>query len=135
MREAVVNRTRSLSLNGGNAPGEQATTGEGSTETDSSNNNANFLNKLKAEAAKRVSELEKAEQKADEYLLKWGATVGAFLKEAVTIAPPQGGEFAQEGERGADSTEATSSTAAGKPAKIIQYAHLPYICGGYKILI
>ncbi|KAF8453298.1 hypothetical protein BGX38DRAFT_413267 [Terfezia claveryi] len=55
-----------------------------------------LMERLKKNAAKRIEEIEKAEAKADEYLLKWGTTIGNFLKEAVTVAPPEGEEFADE---------------------------------------
>lgn len=52
-----------------------------------------FIAMLKANAVKGIGEIEKVEARADEYLLKWGSTIGNFLKEAVMIAPPEGEEF------------------------------------------
>jgi BSD domain len=46
------------------------------------------LARLRTEAAKRLKEIEKAEDAADEALLKFGTNLRNFLKDAVTIAPP-----------------------------------------------
>lgn len=46
------------------------------------------FSKFRAEAAKRLSDLEKAEEAADAAIFRFGANVGAFLKDAVAIAPP-----------------------------------------------
>lgn len=47
-----------------------------------------MLMRFRSEAAKRLKDIEKAEDAADEALLKFGANIRNFLKEAVTIAPP-----------------------------------------------
>jgi hypothetical protein len=47
-----------------------------------------MLSRLRAEAAKRLKDLQKAEDAADEALLKFGSNVRDFLKDAITIAPP-----------------------------------------------
>jgi hypothetical protein len=47
-----------------------------------------MLARLKSEAAKRLKDIEKAEDAADEALLKFGTNIRSFLREAVTIAPP-----------------------------------------------
>jgi hypothetical protein len=46
------------------------------------------LARLRTEAAKRLKEIEKAEDAADEALLKFGTNIRNFLKDAVSIAPP-----------------------------------------------
>jgi hypothetical protein len=46
------------------------------------------LARLRTEAARRLKEIEKAEDAADEALLKFGTNLRNFLKDAVTIAPP-----------------------------------------------
>ena len=46
------------------------------------------LARLRSEAAKRLKEIEKAEDAADEALLKFGTNIRNFLKDAVTIAAP-----------------------------------------------
>lgn len=47
-----------------------------------------MLARLRSEAAKRLTEFQKAEDAADEALLKFGTNIRNFLREAVTIAPP-----------------------------------------------
>ena len=47
-----------------------------------------LLEKIKKGASQRIKEIEAAEARADEYLLKFGTSIGGFLKDAVTIAPP-----------------------------------------------
>jgi hypothetical protein len=44
--------------------------------------------RLKSEAAKRLEEISKAEDAADEALLKFGTNIRNFLRDAVSIAPP-----------------------------------------------
>ena len=48
------------------------------------------LARLKSEAAKRLKDIEKAEDAADEALLKFGTNIRNFLRDAVSIAPPTG---------------------------------------------
>jgi len=48
------------------------------------------LARLRTEAAKRLKEIEKAEDAADEALLKFGTNIRNFLRDAVSIAPPSG---------------------------------------------
>ncbi|KAF2742780.1 BSD-domain-containing protein [Sporormia fimetaria CBS 119925] len=47
-----------------------------------------MLARFKSEAAKRLKDIEKAEDAADEALLKFGSNIRNFLRDAVTIAPP-----------------------------------------------
>lgn len=51
-----------------------------------------MLSRFRSEAAKRLKDIEKAEDAADEALLKFGTNIRNFLKDAVTIAPPAEGE-------------------------------------------
>ena len=46
------------------------------------------LSRLREQAARRLKEAQKLEDAADEALLQWGTSLGAFLKDAVSIAPP-----------------------------------------------
>lgn len=55
-----------------------------------------MLIRLRAEAAKRLKNIEKAEDAADEALLKFGTNIRSFLRDAVTIAPPAEGSAAAE---------------------------------------
>lgn len=51
-------------------------------------NSETYMTKFRAEAARRLKELQKAEDAADEALLRFGTNISNFLKEAVSIAPP-----------------------------------------------
>ncbi|KAF2202926.1 BSD-domain-containing protein [Delitschia confertaspora ATCC 74209] len=50
------------------------------------------LSRFRSEAAKRLKDIERAEDAADEALLKFGSNIRNFLREAVTIAPPTSDE-------------------------------------------
>jgi hypothetical protein len=101
LRSSIMNRTRSLSLAQTPASAEQPTPGEGaSQETGVSTDEAlkeseGVLARLRTEAAKRLKEIEKAEDAADEALLKFGTNIRNFLKDAVSIAPPSDGANGQ----------------------------------------
>ncbi|QQK42477.1 BSD [Penicillium digitatum] len=47
-----------------------------------------FITRLKAEAARRLKEIEKAEEAADEAILRFGMNISQKLREAVSILPP-----------------------------------------------
>ena len=101
LREGITGRMRGLSLSGKNPPrppaaGEEEEKEKEESESEKTEQEKGLMERLKQNAAKRIEEIEKAEAKADEYLLKWGTTIGNFLKEAVTVAPPEGEEFADE---------------------------------------
>ncbi|KAF2027109.1 BSD domain-containing protein [Setomelanomma holmii] len=49
------------------------------------------LSRFRSEATKRLKEIEKAEDAADEALLKFGTNIRNFLADAVSIAPPESG--------------------------------------------
>lgn len=99
IRDSLVSHTRNLSVNttaaqnsGTDGDDNQATpttsraaAAEGSTPAE----NENMLSRLRAEAAKRLKDLQKAEDAADEALLKFGGNVRDFLKDAISIAPPE----------------------------------------------
>lgn len=50
------------------------------------------LSRLRTEAAKRLRDIQKAEDAADEALLRFGTNIRDFLKDAVSIAPPSTGD-------------------------------------------
>lgn len=52
---------------------------------------ASVLSRFRSEAAKRLKDIEKAEDAADEALLKFGTNIRNFLADAVSIAPPPSG--------------------------------------------
>ena len=50
--------------------------------------NETFIARFKSEAAKRLKDVQKAEDAADEALLRFGTNIRAFLRDAVAVAPP-----------------------------------------------
>ena len=58
------------------------------TESEAMKESEGFIAKFRAEAAKRLKDVQKAEDAADEALLKFGTNIRNFLKDAVTVAPP-----------------------------------------------
>ncbi|KAF4345689.1 DOS1 [Fusarium beomiforme] len=97
LRSTILSHTRNLSLNtvtGGesskDAEKDQATTPTASQDGSSeAKQSENTLARLRAEAAKRLKDLQRAEDAADEALIKFGGNVRNFLRDAVSIAPPQ----------------------------------------------
>ncbi|KAF2624586.1 BSD-domain-containing protein [Macroventuria anomochaeta] len=55
-----------------------------------------ILSLFRSNASKRLKELQKAEDAADEALLKFGSNIRNFLSEAVSIAPPASGSQAEK---------------------------------------
>lgn len=51
-----------------------------------------MLARLQREAAKRLKDLQKAEDAADDALLKFGSNMRDFFRDAISIAPPTGGQ-------------------------------------------
>ncbi|KAL1871186.1 hypothetical protein VTK73DRAFT_2237 [Phialemonium thermophilum] len=105
LRDTLIHRTRSLSLTTPDAPASAtegaapraAETGEkdatpteptASAPDQALKESETVLSRLKTEAAKRLKDLQKAEDAADEALLKFGSNLRNFLKEAISIAPP-----------------------------------------------
>ncbi|KAL8738287.1 MAG: hypothetical protein Q9190_008021, partial [Brigantiaea leucoxantha] len=58
------------------------------TEEEALKDNEGLIARFRSEASKRLKEVQKAEDAADEALLKFGTNVRNFLRDAVTIAPP-----------------------------------------------
>lgn len=102
LRETIVGRTRGLSLSTGlasssedtekgkdndEAPTPTAPKAEDSEEKDAEGES--FFARIKTEAAKRFKELEKAEEAADEAILRFGMSIRQKLQDAVSIVPPE----------------------------------------------
>jgi hypothetical protein len=66
---------------------DKAPTNDMSTE-EALKESEGVLARLRTEAAKRLKEIERAEDAADEALLKFGTNIRNFLRDAVSIAPP-----------------------------------------------
>ena len=60
------------------------------TESEALRESEGLIARFRTEATKRLKEVQKAEDAADEALLKFGTNVRNFLRDAVTIAPPSG---------------------------------------------
>ncbi len=93
LRSSIINRTRGLSLGQVHSSGGQAAKDNDEDKKEMSTDEAlkeseGVLARLRTEAAKRLKEIEKAEDAADEALLKFGTNLRNFLKDAVTIAAP-----------------------------------------------
>lgn len=100
LQEQLATRARGLSISTaqqtGEASGDKTKDGEDKGEAtptkarsgEAMSNSTTYLDKFRAEAAKRIKELQKAEDAADEALLRFGSNIRDFLKEAVSVAPP-----------------------------------------------
>lgn len=58
------------------------------SESDALRESAGLIARFRTEATKRLKEIEKAEDAADEALIKFGTNIRNFLRDAVTVAPP-----------------------------------------------
>ena len=98
LRSTLVNRARSMST--GQSPptspiaatsdagAAKETQNKESTDSEALRESEGVISRFKSEASKRLKDLEKAEEAADAAIFKFGANIGNFLREAVTIAPP-----------------------------------------------
>ncbi|KJZ78473.1 hypothetical protein HIM_01864 [Hirsutella minnesotensis 3608] len=97
LRESLMSRTRSLTQNtiqpsgSTEADDSQATPtrSEALPSEDAAQQSETVLSRLRSEAAKRLKDLQKAEDAADEALLRFGSNVRDFLRDAISIAPPE----------------------------------------------
>ena len=103
----ILNRTRALSLttaepgsefSASTSAGNSNKDGDATTPTaaysgdisseDAIKESETVLSRLRGEAAKRLKDLQKAEDAADEALLRFGSNLRDFLKDAIKVAPP-----------------------------------------------
>ncbi|OKL61223.1 hypothetical protein UA08_03366 [Talaromyces atroroseus] len=106
LRDTIVDRTKGISLGGAlsvitstneHNEASASTTADGEPKDDQKGPNEQteesegFISRFRAEAAKRLKEIEKAEDAADEALIRFGTNVRNFLRDAVSIAPPEQG--------------------------------------------
>ncbi|KAF4632864.1 hypothetical protein G7Y89_g5267 [Cudoniella acicularis] len=92
LRSSIISRARSVSLaqprpTTDNAAKEKDGVKEVSTD-EALKESEGVIARLRTEAAKRLKDIQEAEDAADEALLKFGTNLRNFLKDAVTIAPP-----------------------------------------------
>lgn len=97
LRETLISQTRSVSLITA-TPADGAQDGDDTQSTptktkanpfdDVAEQSETVLSRLRAEAAKRLKDLQKAEDAADEALLRFGGNVRNFLRDAISVAAP-----------------------------------------------
>lgn len=112
LRDSIVGHTRGLSLgtvlSGGNkgkdggekdkekddapaTPTSSKTAGPGAEQDkgeQDGEDSEGFISRFRAEAARRLKDIERAEDAADEALLRFGTNIRNFLRDAVSIAAP-----------------------------------------------
>lgn len=98
LRESIMSRTRALSLKTA-VPAEPAKDGDDNQPTptksragpseDGAQEAETVMSRLRSEAAKRLKDLQKAEDAADEALLRFGSNVRDFFRDAINVAPPE----------------------------------------------
>ncbi|GAO17420.1 uncharacterized protein UV8b_06145 [Ustilaginoidea virens] len=117
LRDSLMSRTRSLSPSAG-APADAAAKDEDEDDArpaprQSESNprpdaagpsSETVLSRLRAEASKRIKDLQRAEDAADEALLRFGTNVRDFLRDAISVAPPD---------------ESSSSSSSSQPAAVL----------------
>ncbi|KAI9900648.1 hypothetical protein N3K66_004910 [Trichothecium roseum] len=102
---ALLTHTRGISLNtalqetsydarkaAANDDEQTTPTNSKAPATEEGESSESMFNRLKLEAAKRLKDLQKAEDAADEALLRFGGNVRNFLRDAISISPPEAGE-------------------------------------------
>lgn len=98
LRDSIVGRTRGLSLSTAALTGGSSSEGQkdgAATPTAEESTGEGFMARFKAEAARRLKEIEKAEEAADEALLRFGMTISQKLREAISILPPETDEHGE----------------------------------------
>ena len=107
----IMDRTRSLSLKQPESTAPTSSAADASQQGDSTSSDSTsrgpprsasealqdsdgIIFRFRTEATKRLKDIEKAEDAADEALLKFGTNIRNFFREAIAIAPPAAGEGA-----------------------------------------
>lgn len=94
IQESLASRARSMSIDEKEAEKDAETTDTTQSTTDKAETDKQmqetetFLARFKAEAAKRLKEVQKAEDAADEALLRFGTNISNFLRDAVAVTAP-----------------------------------------------
>lgn len=102
LRETIVDRTKGLSISTAalatpsegskdeaTTPTAETATGDKEKGQQGESSGEGFISRFKAEAARRLKEIEKAEEAADEAILRFGINISQKLREAVSILPPE----------------------------------------------
>ena len=102
LRSSIISRTRALSLatgpqadqagepSGDKDPAATPTASKAGPSDQSIQDSETVLSRFKSEAAKRLKDIQKAEEAADEALLRFGTNIRDFIRDAVVIAPSTG---------------------------------------------
>lgn len=97
LRSSLVGQAKKPDPSTDSSTPTDGTPKDGSDPASTSTPSEGVLARLRAEAAKRLKDIERAEDAADEALLRFGTGLRDFLREAVSIAPAGTEEGGQEG--------------------------------------
>ncbi len=113
LRQSIISHTRNLSLNtslpalvsssdrAANEPADNAETTPTAAKSPPAegalDESETVLSRLRGEAAKRLKDLQQAEDAADEALLRFGSNLRDFFRDAISIAPPTGDDADNQG--------------------------------------
>ncbi|KFY78858.1 hypothetical protein V498_09041 [Pseudogymnoascus sp. VKM F-4517 (FW-2822)] len=97
LRSSLVGQAKKPDSSTDSTTPTDGTPKDGSEPATTSTPSEGVLARLRAEAAKRLKDIERAEDAADEALLRFGTGLRDFLREAVSIAPAGTEEGGQEG--------------------------------------
>ncbi|KAI2472910.1 BSD-domain-containing protein [Annulohypoxylon bovei var. microspora] len=80
-------------------PETTPTTAKATGSDDAAKDSETVISRLKAEAAKRLKDIQRAEDAADEALLKFGGNIRNFLRDAIIVKPASESDDSQESAR------------------------------------
>lgn len=97
LRQSFMDQTRNLTIHdvlgeGSRPEGSDDAKSKDVPAEQSTEESETMLSRLRSEAAKRLKDLQRAEDAADEALLRFGGNVRDFLRDAISVAPPDGSE-------------------------------------------
>lgn len=88
-------------------PETTPTTAKATGSDDPAKESETVISRLKAEAAKRLKDIQRAEDAADEALLKFGGNVRDFFRDAIIVKPASESDDSQETARRFESKDET----------------------------
>ena len=103
LKTTLASRARSMSSTGLSPPAtptavttfgggqSEASSSKERTESEALRESEGLISRFRSEATKRLKDVQKAEDAADEALLKFGTNIRNFLRDAVTVAAPTEG--------------------------------------------
>ncbi|KAJ9650377.1 hypothetical protein H2198_010312 [Neophaeococcomyces mojaviensis] len=104
--DSIVNEERRVEVQQEQVKEADGSTREANAETEE--DTETFLNRFKAEAAKRLKEVQQAEDAADEALLRFGTNIRNFLKDTISITAPDPSADSKSSEVLFESKDATT---------------------------